>query len=138
MLVLLMGLSGHLLAAPFMPDKLRPALPNVFIVMSNLLLLYLAVGAIALLVSTMSDRRGRAMAVVFALVLFSFLLNFLAIYWEPTKPFAFLSVLEYYRPAQVMLSGNAPLGDLAMLFLVALTAWTAGGEVMARRSLCTV
>jgi len=46
------------------------------LVMANFFGVYLAVGGIAFLVSALSDRRGRAMAVVFAIVLASFLLNF--------------------------------------------------------------
>ena len=97
-----------------------------------------AVGAVALLVSTMSDRRGRAMAVVFGLVLASFLLNFLAQFWPSAEGLAPLSVLNYYRPAQILANGNVPMHDMLMLLGIAVVAWVAGLEIFARRSICTV
>ncbi len=88
---------------------MRPDLRSVALVMTNLFGVYLAVGGIAMMVSTLSNRRGRAIAVVFGLVLASFLLNFVAQYWAPAKPFAFLSVMNYYQPARVLESGTFPV-----------------------------
>ncbi len=67
-------------------------------VSANLFLLYTAVGGLALLVSSLSDRRGRTVAVVFGVVLVSFFLNFLTQLWEPARSLSFLGVLHYYRP----------------------------------------
>ena len=49
--VLMMGLAGHLVAAPRMPDELRPELPRIVFVLVNLYCVYIAVGGIAFLVS---------------------------------------------------------------------------------------
>jgi hypothetical protein len=49
-----------------------------------------------------------------------------------------LGILEYYRPAQILQSGNLPVRDIAVLLTVSGLAWLLGGEVMARRSICTV
>jgi ABC-2 type transport system permease protein len=136
--VLMMGLAGHLIAAPRMPDELRPELPRIVFVLVNLYCVYIAVGGIALLVSAMSDHRGRAVAVVFAILLASFLLNFIANFWEPAKQIAFLGILEYYRPAQVLQNGNFPARDVIVLLAVGLATWLAGGEILARRSITTV
>jgi ABC-type transport system involved in multi-copper enzyme maturation permease subunit len=68
-LLLMMGLLGHRIASPAMPPEMRPELSQALLVMANLYCVYLAVGGIALLVSTLSDRRGRAIAVVFSIVL---------------------------------------------------------------------
>jgi ABC-2 type transport system permease protein len=138
LLVLGMGLLGHRLAAPAMPAEIRPELSRVLLVMANLYCVYVAVGGIGFLVSSLSDRRGRAMAVVFGIVLASFLLNFVAQFWEPARQFAFLSVMKYYQPAQILRSGDFPIRDVAVLLSVGATAWLLGGEVVARRSLCTV
>lgn len=133
-----MGLVGHRIAAPTMPDDMRPDMQSVAMIMTNLFGVYLAVGGIAMLVSSLSDRRGRAVAIVFALVLASFLLNFIAQFWEPAKRFSILSVMDYYQPAQIIESGLFPTADIVVLLSVAGVSWLLGGEILARRSICTV
>ena len=137
-LILAIGLAGHLTTAPGMPAEMRPELPRVILVMLNLFCVYVSVGGTAYLVSALSDRRGRAIAVVFALLLASFLLNFLAQFWEPAGEIAFLSVMSYYQPAQILRSGQFPTSDVSVLLLTGATAWCFGCEVVARRSICTV
>jgi hypothetical protein len=77
-------------------------------------------------------------AIVFAIVLASFLLNFVAQYWEPVEPFAPLSVMHYYQPAKILQSGTFPTADLVVLLGVAATTWLLGGEILARRNITTV
>jgi beta-exotoxin I transport system permease protein len=137
-IVITMGFVGHRLASPAMPAEMRPELTTSVIVLSNLFCVYVAVGGVAFLVSSFCNRRGKAVGIVFAVVLSSFLLNFVSQFWAPAKQFAFLSVLEYYRPALVMRSGQFPVGDVIVLLSIGLVAWTIGGEVMARRNICTV
>jgi ABC-2 type transport system permease protein len=111
---------------------------NVFLVAANLYCVYVAVGGVALLVSSVSDRRGRAMAGVFGLVLASFLLNFLVQFWPAAEALSWLSVLNYYRPSQILASGEVPTGDIAVLLSVGISAWLVGLESFARRSISTV
>lgn len=132
------GLSGHLIASRFIRPEMQSTLPQVAFVFANLMCLYLAVGSFTFLVSSLSDRRGRAMGVVFAVLLLSFLLNFLAQFWDPAKSIRFLSVLEYYRPAVIIQSGLFPWFDVCALLIGAVVTWTAAGIVFSRRSLCTV
>lgn len=136
--VLSMGLLGHRIAAPTIPAALRPELSRAILVMTNLYCVYIAVGGIALLVSALSDRRGRAVAAVFAILLASFLLNFLANFWPPAGHIAFLGILKYYQPVQILQHGDLPVRDVTVLLLVGGVAWVSGGEVLARRSICTV
>jgi len=133
-----MGLLGHRLTSNAMPAEMRPTLRDVLPVIANLYCVYVAVGGIALFVSASSNHRGRAVGVAFAVVLASFLLNFVAQFWEPAKPFAFASVMDYYRPAEIMRSGTFPTRDVATLLAVGGIAVVAGGEIVARRSICTV
>jgi ABC-type transport system involved in multi-copper enzyme maturation permease subunit len=138
LLILGAGLLGHRIAAPAMPAEMRPELDRAALIIANLYCVYLAVGGIAFLVSAFSDRRGRAMAIVFAVVLGSFLLNFVAQFWEPARQIAFLGVMQYYQPAQILQSGEFPIRDVTVLLVVGGSAWLVGGEVVARRSICTV
>ena len=137
MFVLTMGYLGHRTTAPLMPAEMRPGPVDAAFVLINLFCVYLAVGAFAFLISANSDRRGRAIGATIALVLCSYLLNFLAQFWEPVNAISWLSVMEYYRPAIVIQTGEFPADDVVTLLSVAGAAVVLGGEVVARRSICT-
>jgi ABC-type transport system involved in multi-copper enzyme maturation permease subunit len=137
-ILILAGFVGHLLAAPGMPAEMRPSLIDATRVMFNLFAVYLAVGGLTCLISACSDRRGRAVGIAFALVLTSFMINFLAQYWDPMKDFAFLSVMNYYQPAVIVRDSLWPVTNVAILAMLGSVAWIAGGEIFARRSICTV
>lgn len=134
----LMLLAGNTLARKISPTVAPHSWRNVLFVICNLYSLYVAVGGLAWLVSAISNQRGRAMGVVFALLLASFLLNFLVQFWEQAEPLAPLGVLNYYRPANILATGHLPLEDLAVLWTVGVLAWWVGLEVFARRSICTL
>jgi hypothetical protein len=136
-LMLATGYLGHVLASPAMPPDMRPGPKLAATILTNLYCVYLAVGGIAFLASAISNRRGLAMGEVFALVLASFLLNFLAQFWPPAKKVAFLSVMEYYRPAQIVIQGQFPVGDVAVLLAVAALMLVVASEVFARRNIAT-
>jgi hypothetical protein len=108
--ILACGYGGHLIASVYLePDMRPPAIVTVY-VMLNFLAVYLAVGGFAFLVSALSDRRGRAMGVVFAVLLLSFLVNFVAQFWDPLKPQA-----DGSKPAAVSQSVSAnPLSGLGL------------------------
>ena len=136
--VLLIGLVGHSVAAARLQADIRPSWDITGAVICNLFAVYLAVGAFAFLISAASHRRGHAIGFVFSVLLFSFLLNFLAQFWEPAKQVAFLSIMHYYRPGQVISSRVFPVLDITILLSVALTCWLAGSILFSRRSICTV
>ena len=106
--------------------------------LTNLLCLYLSVGAATWLCSSLSDRRGRAIGAVFALLLASFLLNYVAGFWKPAQRIEFLSILHYYRPLMILRDGLWPARDLTVLLIVALVLWLVGGLVLSRRDLATL
>jgi ABC-type transport system involved in multi-copper enzyme maturation permease subunit len=81
--ILACGFCGHLSADQFARSQMRPPWSSTAFVMINLLSVYFAVGSVAFLVSASSDRRNRAIGIVFGLLLFSFLINFLAQFWDP-------------------------------------------------------
>lgn len=138
--LVLMGLVGHRLGLLVARPPQTPGLGRVLTVAMNMYCLYLAVGGLSLLVSAFSDRRGRAMAIVFGLLLASFLLNFLAQFWEPADAVSFLSLLNYYRPLPMLQDGAAglPVADMVVLLGFAAVTWVAGGIWLARRDICTV
>lgn len=136
--ILSIGLAGHLWRVGVVPESMSPTPRGVVLVLVNLYCVYVAVGGAAYLVSAFSSHRGRAVAVIFAIVLGSFLLNFLSQFWYPAKHVAFLSVLDYYRPAQVLRETKLPWRDVTTLLTFGFATWLAGCEVFTRRSVCTV
>ena len=136
--VLLAGLAGNLLGSLALPADQRPEVGRLLIVLSNLFCLYAAVGGFAWLVSSLSERRGRAMTTVFLVLLALFLLNYLAPFWQPLERVVFLSPLHYHRPVSILAGGAWPWRDMGILLGAGAAMWLAAGVVFARRDLCTV
>lgn len=136
--ILAAALAGNLLGALGLPVGQRPQLPRLLIVLTNLFCLYVAVGGLAWLVSSFSDRRGRALTILFLVLLALFLLNYLAQFWQPLERMVFLSPLHYHRPVRALGNGFWPWKDIGVLLGAGATMWAAAGAVFARRDLCTV
>ena len=138
-MILLFGYSGHLLASLSVQPGMRLSATDTLMVMSNLGAVYLAVGSFSFLISTLSDRRGRAIGVVFTVLLASFLLNFLAQFQDWAKSISpWLSVMEYYRPAIIIQTGMFPWSDVTVLITMAVVLWLASALIFRGRSICTV
>jgi ABC-type transport system involved in multi-copper enzyme maturation permease subunit len=138
--VLLIALAGagNLLGRSQLAPDLRADPVRIAEVLPLLLCLYLSVGGMAWLVSSLSDRRGRAVSMAFLIVLVSFLLNYLAQFWEPAKHVAFLSVLKYYLPYQILHDGVFPWRDAATLLGTGAAMWGLAGAIFARRDLAAL
>ncbi len=132
------GVGGFLLGSLLTGLERRPHPGDILVVAVNFYCLYLAVAGLSCLISSASDRKGRAMALAYGLVLVSFFWNFLGQFWAPARDLAFLSLLHYHRPVAVLQGGAWPTTDLLILTAIALTTWLAGGFVFARRDVCTV
>ena len=104
----------------------------------NLFAVHVAVGGMVQCISAACDRRGQAMGLAVAVLLVSFLVNFLATLWEPASRVAFLSFVHYYQPAQVMRNGEAPLEDVAVLVLAGASLLVIGNGIWSRRSVLTI
>ena len=117
---------------------IRSPLPRLAMIIINLYALYLAVGGLAFMVSALSDRRGRVIAIVFAVLVASLLLNFLGQFWPPARRVAFLGVLHYYQPASLLGAGGFPVRDVTVLVGFAAATWSLGWLAFTRRSICTV
>ena len=135
LLMLGAGAVGYAIGSQAMPAEYRPEFSSILLVLFNLFCLYVAVGGFTFLVSSLSEHRGRAVFAVFATVLASFLVNFLAQFWTPAEPFAIFSVLEYYQPATILKTGALATGDIAVLLLGGAAFWVAGNEITARRNI---
>jgi ABC-type transport system involved in multi-copper enzyme maturation permease subunit len=81
--ILACGLLGHWIVESIAKTEMRSTWTATLYVMTNLMAVYFAVGAFSFLISALSDRRNRAIGVIFAVLLFSFLINFVAQFWDP-------------------------------------------------------
>jgi ABC-type transport system involved in multi-copper enzyme maturation permease subunit len=136
--IIAVGSIGYFLGSTALPAASRPDPAAVALVMVNLFCVFVSVTGVGCLVSALSDRRGRAISVIFGLLLASFLLNVLAEFWPPAARVAFLGVLHYYQPARVLAAATLDPSDVAALVGVGALAWIAGLEIVARRSIRTV
>ncbi|MGH7179532.1 MAG: ABC transporter permease subunit [Tepidisphaeraceae bacterium] len=136
--IIALGAAGNQIGSRGVADNLRADATCNFVIMVNMLALTMTVGAAAWLMSALSDRRGRAIMVVFALVLASFLTNYLAQFWEPAQKIEFLSILRYYRPLSILRHCTWPWRDLGVLAACSSALWLSAGVIFARRDLSTV
>ena len=127
--VLAMAALGYALGARAIEPADRPGTGPVLLVLINLLCVYAATGGFAFLISSMSSRRGRAVSIVFGVVLASFLLNFVSQFWAPAGKLSFLCILSYYQPARILDEGALLTGDVAVLLAVAALTWVLGQEI---------
>ena len=137
-LLLGMGLIGNYVGGALAGTESVPTAGQIAAVLANGFCLYLAVGAIIYLFSSLSDQRGRAVGMGLAVVLTSFLVSFLARFWEPAESLSFLSLLSYYRPMLVFQDGGWPLAHMAILVVAAGFFWVLAGAIFDRRNICTV
>lgn len=136
--IIVLGLLGNLLGGWSAAPEFGSTPGQLIIIVANLYCLYLAVGGVTCLVSSLSDRRGAAVGIVFAIVLTSFLLSFLAQFWDFAETVSLLSVLNYYRPLLILRDTSWPVADMLVLVAVGASAWVVGAMVFARRNVCTV
>jgi ABC-2 type transport system permease protein len=104
----------------------------------NLYALYLAIGGVAMLISSLVSRRGPAVGVLVGGLVASFFLNFLAQFWAPAKTISFLGVLNYYQPLVTVRAGVWPLGHILVLTALAICTWLTGLFHFSRRDIPAV
>lgn len=137
-IVLLLGFAGYMFGRSFVGADSRPDTDRTLIVLANCFCLYLAVGGLTWCVSASFDRRGPALAVMFMILLASFLLNFLGPFWDVADRLSFLGPLHYYLPMVILRDGVVPWRNLTVLLAVACTLWIVAGVIFNRRDICTV
>ena len=136
--VVIFGLMGNLIGARLMGVTHFGTFSQRLVIIANLYCLYLAVGGVAWLTSSLSDRRGRAVGVIFGVVMASFMLGFFTPFSETIRKFSFLAIMQYHRPVHVIQETGQPVANMAILLSVALITWLSGAIIFARRDIRTV
>ena len=130
------GVVGHLIGLSLAKAD-PPPFKILMIAFTNAYAIYFSICGLGILISSLSERRGRAIGAVMTLVVSSFMINFIAEYWEPAaivKPF---SLLTYYRPLITLQSETFPLGDITILSSIGLVSALTGAWVFNRRDIHT-
>jgi ABC-type transport system involved in multi-copper enzyme maturation permease subunit len=135
--VLFAALGGNLLGSLGLPPDERPHLGKLLMVLLNVFCLYCTIGGLSWLISSFSERRGRALTILFLIILALFLLNYLAEFWKPLERIVFLSPLHYHRPVEILIAGVWPWHDLIVLLSAGAGMWLAAGVIFSRRDLAT-
>jgi ABC-type transport system involved in multi-copper enzyme maturation permease subunit len=127
--------TGVALGAVLVPFAEPVELTRIGMANTNQTALLLAIGGTTALVSCLVNRRGSAIAIVVALLLASFLINFLAAFLPIVETIEFLGFLHYYRPVDIVREGRWPVRDLCVLGGVAVVTWTAGLFIFRRKDI---
>ena len=113
-------------------------LSRLWIPVTNLCPLYLAICGLTMFVSSAVSRRTTAVAIALTVLLASFLINFLAVFLPLAERLSFLGLLYYYRPLESVRSGDWPLKEISVLCGVAVVFWLAGLWRFSRRDIPAV
>lgn len=93
---------------PLDPGRMLPAAMQAW-------LLFMAVGAIALLVSALQSERGRALGIAIGITLVMYVGNFLFALWQPLRFLTRFTIFWYFTPGPTIQNGNVPWGNCAVL-----------------------
>jgi len=101
----------------------------------NFLALNIAVGGLASLIATCSDRRSIAIGGIVAFLLFSMVLNFVEPFIKNLSAISFVGVMHYFRPVDVVRANEWPVGNIAVLLSAGVVCWIASLIVFSRRDI---
>ncbi|MFH1598509.1 MAG: ABC transporter permease subunit [Patescibacteria group bacterium] len=82
------------------------------------ILLMLALGGIAFLLSVIFNERGRANLIAIAFLIVSYVLNSLAEIIDKIKDFEWLSLFNYYNPQEILRTGEWPVQSIIIFLSV--------------------
>lgn len=133
-----MAMLGNRFGNLFIPAEGRIAVERVLIILANLFLLYICVGAMASFLATRANGRGHAVGGIVGILLTFLIWNFLSQYWSPAEKFEFLNILTYYKPMPILDKGTVPWGDMAVLGVLSGIFWGLGGRYFNRRDINTL
>lgn len=138
LLVVGVGLGGNVVGNRISGLERAGSLRELSLVALNLYALSLAVGGLSSLLSSVCDRRGRAVGSAFAILLASLFLSSMSAFNAIVKSVSAVSLLNYYRPYRILQERASPLGDMIVLLGVGIVLWVIGAVVFVRRDLRTV
>ncbi len=100
-------------------EVLQPTLRSVGFIVCNLGALMLSWGGITLAITSVTRRRAIPAAVAGLLALASYLVDYLARFWNPARSVNWLCPFHYFNALDLVSSGTLPRRDICVLGVVA-------------------
>lgn len=98
-------------------------------------LLFWAIGGLALTASAAASTSGRVVGWAIGFVVVAYFVDYFAAIWSFLKPFAFLSIFNYFDPALALSTGEVPGRSVVVLGLLGLFGVIGGLVIFDRRDL---
>ncbi|MFK7765922.1 MAG: ABC transporter permease subunit [Mariniblastus sp.] len=103
----------------------------------NFFFVLIAVGGISSMFASLVDRRGLAIALIAGFLISSVVLNFVEPFIPVLSKIRWLGLLSYFRPVDVVRSGEWPWFAFGSLFAIGAVTWAFGMTVFCRRDIPT-
>jgi beta-exotoxin I transport system permease protein len=129
------GYLGGLVAAVTVQDLGSVSLGHLALVSLGGFLLFLVVGAVALVVASVVRTGGRAIGWAAGFALVSYAVNYLAQVWSVAEPLGPISAFHYYDPGKILGAAGLPGRDTVVLAVAAAAAGIAAHLLVERREL---
>ena len=115
-------------------DSLAPvSLSALVVTLLPLWLMFVGIGAVTVLASSLSRTGARAIGWGTAFALVAYAIDYLSQIWTVAEPLGPLSVMHWYRPANILGDGSAPASTWLVLAGVAIVATVLALLVTSRR-----
>ena len=132
-IVAVLGLLGATIAVTSV-DSLAPvSLTSLVITIMPLWLMFVGIGAVTVLASSFSRTGAKAIGWGTAFALVAYAIDYLSQIWTLAEPLGPLSVMHWYRPADILGDGSAPASTWLVLGGVAIVASVLALFVTSRR-----
>jgi len=132
-IVAVLGLLGATIAVASV-DSLAPvSLTSLVITIIPLWLMFVGIGAVTVLASSFSRTGAKAIGWGTAFALVAYAIDYLSQIWTLAEPLGPLSVMHWYRPADILGDGSAPASTWLVLGGVAIVASALALLVTSRR-----
>lgn len=102
---------------------------------ANLAAMHLFVGGMTTLLAVVFSRRSHAIAAAIGILLLSATLNFIEPFLEAVRRIRFVSLLNYFRPVDVVRLETWPVGNLCALLGAGLVCWILAAAIFVRRDI---
>jgi ABC-2 type transport system permease protein len=112
-----------------------PAPRVILSLAANLSLIVTAWGSIALLIASLSRRRGGAAGIAALLALATFIVDAVGRLWGPLRLATVVSPFHYFSPFPLITGAPLPVRDVVVLAAITLVAFLAAQVAYARRDL---
>lgn len=129
------GFLGGLAAATAVDDLSPVDAGPLALTLLGSFLMFASVGAVALLVASLSRSGGRAIGVAAGFLVIAYAVDYLAQVWSLARPLGGLSVLDYFDPSRALRTGGLPGGDVVVLAVLTLGLAVAAHVAVGRRDL---